>query len=268
MKDAGNVVHAELFTNREGVSRGYGYRTSALFRRWVEFSTEDEAAAAIKKLNASTLEGRTIGVKEYEGRPERTEKPERIERKRSRDADRGQDRERERDRPRGDPDVKRRQLYVGNLPFSMDWRQLKDVFGKYGEVERANLVTKKDVVSDLNSGVGHQQGLWLRPFHLSQGSQKGLRYAFIGFNQCNDRSAAGGRDRRKDDQAGLGRTGLHGAEVRMCGCLISPLIYITRIFFVYIKTIIVIPSQYRPHAPNILLHNIYLIIMCPPITIR
>ena len=34
-------------------------------------------------------------------------------------------------------------LYVGNLPYSMDDNQLKDLFGQAGTVESANIITDK-----------------------------------------------------------------------------------------------------------------------------
>jgi RNA recognition motif-containing protein len=42
-------------------------------------------------------------------------------------------------------DVKDRQLYIGNLPFSLTWQQLKDIFNKYAHVEKATIVTNKAV---------------------------------------------------------------------------------------------------------------------------
>jgi RNA recognition motif-containing protein len=95
-----------------------------------EYSTEEEAKQAISKLNGTKLDGREILVRAYDERPEKSEKP---ERKRSRDV------EYRKDKTSG------RQLYVGNLPFSVEWRHLKDIFNKYAKVERADVITKKNV---------------------------------------------------------------------------------------------------------------------------
>lgn len=52
----GQVDSARVVTDREsGRSKGFGF---------VEFSTDDEAATAIEKMNGSDLEGRAINVSE------------------------------------------------------------------------------------------------------------------------------------------------------------------------------------------------------------
>lgn len=35
-------------------------------------------------------------------------------------------------------------LYVGNMPFSMDEAQLRTMFGEYGEVDSANVITDRE----------------------------------------------------------------------------------------------------------------------------
>lgn len=50
-----------------------------------------------------------------------------------------------RQRSRSRSPTRRRQLYVGNLPFEMTWQELKDVFKQYARVERAEIVTRRDV---------------------------------------------------------------------------------------------------------------------------
>lgn len=53
---AGNVVSARAITDRNtGLGKGFGF---------VEMGSEDEARYAIKTLNNTTIEGRTIIVKE------------------------------------------------------------------------------------------------------------------------------------------------------------------------------------------------------------
>ena len=35
-------------------------------------------------------------------------------------------------------------LYVGNMPFSMDEAQLRTMFGEYGEIDSANVITDRE----------------------------------------------------------------------------------------------------------------------------
>jgi cold-inducible RNA-binding protein len=60
----GQIVSAKLITDMEtGRSRGFGF---------VEMSTEDEAKAAIEKMNKSKVGDRELTVNEARPRPERT----------------------------------------------------------------------------------------------------------------------------------------------------------------------------------------------------
>src|SRR5262245_60195799 len=60
----GQIVSAKLITDMEtGRSRGFGF---------VEMSTEDEAKAAIEKMNKSKVGERELTVNEARPRPERT----------------------------------------------------------------------------------------------------------------------------------------------------------------------------------------------------
>lgn len=93
-------------------------------QRWIEFSSEEEAENAIKTLNGSKLDEREITVKPFMGTGEK-----------------GYRKRRSRSRSPG----RRRKLFVGNLPFEMTWQELKDVFKKYARVERAEIVTRRDV---------------------------------------------------------------------------------------------------------------------------
>jgi hypothetical protein len=37
------------------------------------------------------------------------------------------------------------QIYIGNLPFSVTWQQLKDSFKEYGEIVRADVAETRNV---------------------------------------------------------------------------------------------------------------------------
>jgi len=63
----GNVIKVSIATDKEtGKSKGFAF---------IEMSNSDEASAAIKGLDGSTLKGRQISVKEAENRPKREFKP-------------------------------------------------------------------------------------------------------------------------------------------------------------------------------------------------
>jgi RNA recognition motif-containing protein len=61
--EAGEVVSAKVITEREsGRSRGFGF---------VEMSSDDEAKAAVDKLNGKELDGRAITVNEARPKEDR-----------------------------------------------------------------------------------------------------------------------------------------------------------------------------------------------------
>ena len=95
MKSAGVVVRAELLEGKDGRSKGCAV---------VQFGSAKDARRAIEVLNDSMLGGRKIFVRE-----------DRV------------------GTPAGAVDPSRR-VYIGNLPWSVDWRQLKDLLRQCGEV--------------------------------------------------------------------------------------------------------------------------------------
>lgn len=113
MRDAGEVVHAEVFTEASGRSAGCGI---------VEFETPEGAANAIATLNDTMLDGRTIFVRadREEGKPRRF----------------------------GDSDYRRpdrgRKIVVWNLPYHIRWQDLKDLFRDFGNVIRADVPMTPD----------------------------------------------------------------------------------------------------------------------------
>ncbi|KAF5100696.1 hypothetical protein DV451_002459 [Geotrichum candidum] len=109
---AGNVVFADVLTTPNGRSKGCGI---------VEYATREEAERAIEELNNVELDGRPVFVRE--------------------------DRETEpkfnhntRPQTKPQPAAEGSQLFVNNLPYSVQWRELKDLFSEVGEVSRADVI--------------------------------------------------------------------------------------------------------------------------------
>lgn len=89
----------------------------------VEFATAQEAEKAISELNESVLDGRPLFLRE-DRMPE----------------ERG-DREHRKAPFRESESV---QVFVGNLPFSVEWQELKDLFRDAGSVIRADVLRTHD----------------------------------------------------------------------------------------------------------------------------
>lgn len=118
MRDAGEVAHAEVFTEASGRSAGCGI---------VEFETPEGAENAINTLNDSMLDGRSIFVRadREEGKPRRFD-GEGGGYSGRRQSDRG------------------RKIVVWNLPYHIRWQDLKDLFRDYGNVIRADVPQTQD----------------------------------------------------------------------------------------------------------------------------
>ncbi|RUS34222.1 hypothetical protein BC938DRAFT_481731 [Jimgerdemannia flammicorona] len=107
MREAGDVVFADILVQQNGMSKGCG--SSLIFHLFntsvVEYRTPEDAQRAIRKLNDTTFMGRPVFIRE--------------------------DREPEAKfggvaaaaRPTAG-----RQVYVGNLPYAVGWQELKDMF--------------------------------------------------------------------------------------------------------------------------------------------
>lgn len=145
MKQAGNVVHADVLMEGPGRSRGCGM---------VEYATEDEAKLAIATLHDTELEGRKIFVRE-----DREPEGGSI----SSIANRAGGGRKGASPKKGSPSGKQRaprtppsppspaspespafvndgtSLYVGNIPWDTTWEVLKDVFRQVGDVESAEV---------------------------------------------------------------------------------------------------------------------------------
>lgn len=122
MRQAGEVVHAEVMSEPSGRSKGCGV---------VEYATEQEAQTAISTLTHTELNGRTIFVREDRetssaSGPRSTGPP-------------------ATGRPNQNSGV-----YVWNLSYDTSWQDLKDHMRKAGNVDQATILT-----TDGNSaGIG------------------------------------------------------------------------------------------------------------------
>lgn len=103
-----NVVRTDIVTKR-GTSRGLAT---------VEFSNKEDVEAAIAKFDRTEHFGRQLFIRQDQPPPSEQTKEEQ----------------------RGDPV----ELFVGNLPFSTTWQDLKDIFRRVGNVVRADVVTGND----------------------------------------------------------------------------------------------------------------------------
>lgn len=119
MREAGDVVHAEVFKESTGRSAGCGI---------VEFESSVDAQNAIKTMNDTMLDGRAIFVREdrEEGKP-----------RRPRTHSDGS-------RAGGSRSEAGRKIVVWNLPYTMRWQHLKDIFRDAGEVIRADVPLHPD----------------------------------------------------------------------------------------------------------------------------
>lgn len=96
----GNIQKTTIIRDPAGLSRGFGY---------VEFETDEEAAAAIVQMNQRILDGRRLTVQHHRRREEadRPQRPRRNE---------------------GAVNTPSKTLFIGNMSFEMSDRDLNDLF--------------------------------------------------------------------------------------------------------------------------------------------
>jgi len=137
-RQVGKVAYSNIMEEREsGRSKGCGI---------VEFETQREAAAAIKSLHDSELDGRLISVREdredhdLKGAPARgaDRRPAAVS-----DRDVGPARSGKRKQSSSCSEIRvhvARRIYVGNLSYATSWQDLKDCFRSFGSVVHAAIM--------------------------------------------------------------------------------------------------------------------------------
>ena len=173
MRQAGEVVHAEVICEHNGRSKGCGI---------VEFATDDQAREAITKLTDTELKGRMIFVRE--------------------------DRETASGGTGGGlhagtgPSGARHQntsVYVWNLSYDTTWQELKDHMRKAGNVDQATILTDPEGQS-IGCGVvvyqrAHEAARAIRELQDSElkGRQMHVREDRVQSGRGNGHGGRGGR---------------------------------------------------------------------------
>lgn len=132
MRQAGEVVHADVLKEPSGRSKGCGI---------VEFASIRDANNAIRQLNDTELMGRLIFVREDR---EADSSAAGVSRAEPRHADA---------RHAHAPALGTNRLYVGNLEFRTKWFELKDHFRSAGNVTRADIAMEDDGVRSRGYGI-------------------------------------------------------------------------------------------------------------------
>ncbi|KAI8355449.1 hypothetical protein B0O80DRAFT_449317 [Mortierella sp. GBAus27b] len=122
MRQIGPVAHADVLLGPDGRSKGCGV---------VEYSSADDARESIRKLNDVVLMGRPVFVRED----------------RESEARIGFSGGRNSGVPSRGGEGNTRQIYVANLPYSVNWKDMKDLFRRAGPVDRADVFMTQDMRS-------------------------------------------------------------------------------------------------------------------------
>lgn len=142
MRDAGDVVFAEVMTESEGRSKGCGI---------VEYATPEEAKEAINTMNDTELNGRMIFVRE--------------DRELGGGGGFKQGGFKQSGGYRGGSSAST-SVYVGNLAYETSWQDLKDHMRKAGNVDQANMLTQED---------GRSKGCGIVVYQSTRDAQRAIR---------------------------------------------------------------------------------------------
>ncbi|KNC97522.1 uncharacterized protein SPPG_06998 [Spizellomyces punctatus DAOM BR117] len=128
-REAGNVQRADVAMDNQGRSRGYGQ---------VLMATVEEAQMAIKVLNGREVQGRTIEVREDKFAADASS------------------------------NIPGTQVFVGNLPYSSRWQDLKDLFRPHG----LNPV-HADIMAE--PGTGRSKGCGIVRFNTPEEAERAVQ---------------------------------------------------------------------------------------------
>ena len=104
--------------------------------------------------------------------------------------------------------MQQNKLYVGNLPFSVDEAQLRELFSDYGEISELAMITDRET--------GRSKGFAFITFATQQAAEKALeldgkdlggRKLRVNMAQERDSKGGGGRGGRGGRGGGGGRSG-------------------------------------------------------------
>jgi RNA recognition motif-containing protein len=176
MRQAGEVIHAEVITERTGRSKGCGI---------VEYSTPEQAQEAISTLTDSDLKGRMIFVRE----------------------------DRETASQAGGPPTHNVSVYIRNLSPHTSWQDLKDHMRKAGNVDSATILTDA-AGQPMGCGVVVYQRSQdaARAIRDLQNSELNGWHMYIREDRVNPGRGGGGRGASR--RPGRGRGGGRGGRSR------------------------------------------------------
>jgi len=132
MRQVGEVTFAKVIEDDQGRSKGCGI---------VEFALEEDALKAIETLSDTTIKDTERPIFVREDRVDSYESSRARGRSRARG---GRGRGRGRAGPMVDGPKAGRQVFVGNLPYSTSWQDLKDIFVEIGPILRADVLFGPD----------------------------------------------------------------------------------------------------------------------------
>jgi RNA recognition motif-containing protein len=176
MREAGEVVHAEIIRDANGRSKGCGV---------VEFSSEDDAQNAISTLTDSELKGRMIFIRE--------------DRESSNQSGIGGG-------SAGGRSHQNTSVYVWNLTPETSWQDLKDHMRKAGNVDSATVLTNAQGESLCCGVVAYQKPQEaIRAIRELQNSELKGQSIYVREDRVQSQAGARGYSRGSGGRSGGGR---------------------------------------------------------------
>jgi len=168
MRQAGEVLHAEVICEQNGRSKGCGV---------VEYATEAEAQAAISTLTHTELNGRTIFVRE------------------DRETSSGNSNAPGSGHAAVNRSSQNSSVYVWNLSYDTSWQDLKDHMRKAGNVDQATILTSDGTSSGCGIVVYQKPSEAVRAIRELQDSELKGRQIKIREDRAQSGGRGGGRGR-------------------------------------------------------------------------